>query len=303
MKALLTILPLALVLGFTCAAPSNDTGNTKLPVKLFASADTSKSMLNMLYVSSPWNGGEFMALDFPEHSWGKNFSGVSTDTRDGKPHPNRWQFNADSTEAWYEVTAKDGNLFRASAVVDSMAVMLEMEFTNKTETPITDIRILVCTRAHTMRAFADTSFTMTWVAVDGKPVQLGEGTTMIGEVPEDHVRHVMNIRGGPDNRELNDLGWFTAWGKPFCRLTEERSWPPVVATHARGDMTRWLGTIWNPSRAIFSNPGIPCIHSDPVPMDCAPGQSTVARGAVFFHDGTMAGLVECAENWQDSLTE
>jgi hypothetical protein len=303
MKALLTIFPLALLLGLACGARQADSGDGRLPVKLFTHADTSESMLNMLFVSSPWSEGEFMALDFPEHSWGNNFSGVSTDSRDGNSHPSRWQFSSDSTEAWYEVTADDGNLFRASAVVDSMAVQLEMSFANNTDSPITDIRILVCTRAHTMGQFTDTSFSSTWVAVDGRPVQLGQGTTMIGEVPEDHVRHVMNVRGGPDNRELNDLGWFSAWGKPFCRLTQEHAWPPVVATHARGDMTRWLGTIWEPSRAIFSNPRIPCIHSDPVPMDCPPGKSTLARGAVFFHDGTMAALIGRAGSWQVSLAE
>ncbi len=303
MKALQVVFPIALLLGLACGAPQTETGGGRLPIRLFTHADTSESMLNMLYVSSPWKAGEQMALDFPEHSWGRNFSGVSTDTRDGKPHPSRWQFNGDSTEAWYEVTASDGNLFRASAVVDSMAVRLEMSLANKTEKPITDIRILVCTRAHTMREFADTSFESTWVAVDGRPEQLGVGTTMIGEAPEDHVRHIMNVRGGPDNRELDDMGWFSAsWSKPFCRLTRERAWPPVVATHARGDTTRWLGTIWEPSRAIFSNPRIPCIHSDPVPADCPPGQTTVTQGVVFFHSGTMARLIERAERWQDSLS-
>lgn len=284
-----------------CGGPerTGDMSGGAMPVRLFTHSDTSESMLNMLYVSSPWKDGEYMALDFPEHCWGKNFSGVSTDTRDGNPHPSRWQFNEDSSGAWYEVTAADGNLFRASAVVDSMAVRLRMEFTNRTRQPISGIRILVCARAHTMIEFADTSFARTWVAVDGEPVQLGRGTTMIGTQPEDHVRWVMNVRGGPENRELDDLGWFSAsWGKPFCRLSEERAWPPVIATHAPGDTTRWLGTIWNPSRAIFSNPRIPCIHSDPVPPDCPPGETTVADGAVFFHRGSMSELIGRAVSWQ-----
>ncbi|MFC1614257.1 hypothetical protein ACFL5K_03065 [Gemmatimonadota bacterium] len=307
MIARVLMLLTAVIAVASCAEkkPVNQVSQTEShPIRLFTHRDTSESMLNMLYVRSPWDENEYMALDFPEHSWGTNFSGVSTDTRDGLPHPSRWKFNSDSTEAWYEVNTRDGNLFRASASVDSMAVRTEMRFTNRTQQPISDIRILVCTRPHTMAAFADTSFAMTWVAVDGIPVQLGEGTTMIGEVPEDHVRHVMNVRGGPDNRELDDLGWFSAsWSIPFCRLTEELSWPPVVAVHARGDMTRWLGTIWNPSRAIFSNPRIPCIHSDPVPEECAPGESTVTRGAVFFHDGTMEGLIVRADRWQGSMTE
>ena len=275
-----------------------------LPIRLFTHSDTAMSMLDMLYVTSPWQAGEFMALDFPEHCWGRNFSGVSSDSRDGQPHPSRWQFSADSTRAWFEFTARDGNLFRASATVDSMAVRLTIEIVNTTRQPIEGIRVLVCTRPHRMAAFADTAFELTSVPVDGNRVRFGRETTMEGDPPKVlPPLLVMNVEGGPDNRLLDDLGWFSAdWGRSKVRMVKEVGWPPVIGIHARTDENRWLATIWDPSRVMFSNPKIPCIHSDPVPPDCPPGETTRADGAVLFHEGDFASLVDLARSWRRRFT-
>ena len=273
-----------------------------LPIRLFTHSDTSESMLNMLYASSPWQAGEAMALDFPEHSWGTNFSGVSTDTRDGQPHSSRWQISADSTRAWYEVTANDGSLFRTAVEVDSMSLRLAVEIENTTQDTISDLRFLVCTRPHHMTAFVDTAFELTSVAVDGQQVRFGRETTMEGDMPREKPLLVMNVAGGLDNRLLDDLGWFGAgWGRNKVRMVSEVAWPPVIGIHARDDDNRWLATIWKPSRVIFSNCGIPCIHSDPVPPDCPPGETTRADGVVLFHEGDFDSLVELARNWRRSL--
>jgi len=270
------------------------------PVRLGAISGPAKSGVNMLYVSSPWITEEFMALDFPEHCWGKNFSGVSTDTRDG-PQPTRWRFNDDSTAAWMEYKARDGNLFHAGAAVDSMAVRLSIGITNNSAEPIEDIRILVCTRPHNMRAFRDTNYALTYVAVDSKPVRLGAGTHFQGKLPPRMPpAWILNIKGGPDNRTLSDLGWFSAeWGRRMFRLVEERADPALIGICSRDEPNRWIAAIWEPSRALFSNPHIPCIHSDPVPPDCPPGATTRAEGVVFFHSGTFEALVERAAAWRD----
>ena len=269
------------------------------PIRFAAPGGELDTGLDMLYVRSPWNKDQYMALDLPEHCWGKNFSGLSTDAR-GPARPNRWQFNGDSTRAVYTLTAQDGSIFRARAQADSMAVELSIEIENRSALPITDIRVLVCTRPNGMTAFRDTNFVQTEVAVEGRPLRLGRETHFSGTPPERlPPAWVMNIRGGIDNRTVDDMGWFSAdWGRRQFRLVEEEAEPALIGIHAAGDEERWLATLWEPSRVLFSNPHIPCIHSDPVPPDCPPGETTRAVGIVFFHHGTFQSLIALAEAWR-----
>ena len=291
-----------LIICFSCAdkeIPESPLPAATFPIRFAAPGGELDTGLDMLYVRSPWNKDQYMALDFPEHCWGKNFSGLSTDAR-GPARPNRWQFNSDSTLAEYTLTAQDGSIFRACARADSMAVGLSIEIENRTALPITEIRVLVCTRPHGMSAFLDTNFVLTEVAVESRPLRLGRETHFSGTLPERlPPAWVMNIRGGIDNRTVDDMGWFSAdWGRRQFRLVEEEAEPALIGIHARGEEERWLATIWEPSRVLFSNPHIPCIHSDPVPPDCPPGETTRAVGIVFFHQSTFQSLVSLAEAWR-----
>ena len=295
-----------LILLITCLSCATDKsgelsqGPATFPIRFAAPGGELESGLDMLYVRSPWDSTQYMALDFPEHCWGKNFSGLSTDAR-GTARPNRWQFNGDSTRAEYTVTAQDGSLFRATARADSMAVGLELEIENRTALPITEIRILICTRPHRMSAFLDTNFVLTEVAVEGRPLAFGRDTHFNGTLPERMPpAWVMNLKGGIDNRTVDDMGWFSEdWGRRQFRLVEEEAEPALIGVHAREDEQHWLATIWEPSRVLFSNPHIPCIHSDPVPPDCPPGEATRANGIVFFHQGNFQSLITLAESCRD----
>jgi len=295
------LLPLVFFFPFSCAEPvEKPLSESTFPISFSAIEGTAESGINMLFATSPWNPDQFMALDFPEHCWGRNFSGVSTDTRNG-PQPTRWTFNSDSTRAAFEVETREGNLFRAEAAADSMAVRMSIEITNNTEQPIGDIRILVCTRPHAIATFVDTNYALTYVAVDSKPVRFGVETTFHGELPPRMPpAWVINIKGGIDNRTVSDMGWFSAdWGRRMFRMVEEVADPALIAVQSREDPDRWFATIWNPSRVLFSNPHIPCIHSDPVPPDCPPGETTRADGVVFFHHGTWEALITRAIAWRD----
>ena len=57
----------------------------------------------------------------------------------------------------------------------------------------------------------------------------------------------------------------------------------AAARSARGD--RWILTVWERPGRIWGNPPCPCIHSDPVLSDCAPGQTVRARGILSFFAG------------------
>ena len=60
--------------------------------------------------------------------------------------------------------------------------------------------------------------------------------------------------------------------------------PPFQACRS-ADGKRWIITAWNPCWRTWDNPPCPCMHSDPVLPDCPPGQTTAARGYLWFFAG------------------
>ena len=48
---------------------------------------------------------------------------------------------------------------------------------------------------------------------------------------------------------------------------------------------RWLVTHWTPNQRVWTNPPVPCIHSDPIFPDCAPGQTVKVSGSLQFYEG------------------
>ena len=58
----------------------------------------------------------------------------------------------------------------------------------------------------------------------------------------------------------------------------------VVAVKADRD-DRWIITAWEPHNRAWTNPPVPCIHSDPVFDDCNPGETVTARGHLWFYEG------------------
>ena len=59
---------------------------------------------------------------------------------------------------------------------------------------------------------------------------------------------------------------------------------PFVAVRA-DDSDRWLITAWQPIRRCWTNPPVPCVHSDPVFPDCQPGKTVRVRGGLWFYEG------------------
>ena len=257
--------------------------------------DNGKEASNLLLISSPWSPGERFSLNFPEHCWGKGLPNVSHNSTVKIDKP--WLFNADSSGTWFEYEARPGVVYRASADADSMAVRLKMKLTNNSDTPITDIRTLVCLRHSGLAEFLSRDYSRTYVAVDGKPVQLGKDTHYDGpKMPnEGRVCWALNVAGGPDNLSLEGMSWFRPGSGPG-RIVRERAAPPLIAVRSLHNPERWLAIIWRPARMVFSNNSIPCIHSDPQPPDCPPGAVSTAEGLILFHQGDFQGLVDRANS-------
>ncbi|MEL6108404.1 MAG: hypothetical protein AAFU85_20450, partial [Planctomycetota bacterium] len=52
------------------------------------------------------------------------------------------------------------------------------------------------------------------------------------------------------------------------------------------DADRWIITSWEPNHRTWTNPPVPCVHSDPIFPDCEPGETVSVRGGLWFFEGT-----------------
>lgn len=60
--------------------------------------------------------------------------------------------------------------------------------------------------------------------------------------------------------------------------------PPWVAVRSE-NTNRWIMTAWQPNQRVWTNPPVPCIHSDPIFPDCEPGKTVTVEGGLWFYEG------------------
>jgi peptidoglycan/xylan/chitin deacetylase (PgdA/CDA1 family) len=89
----------------------------------------------------------------------------------------------------------------------------------------------------------------------------------------------------------------------FNRQSEEgRLFNPPVAAIESQQGGRWLLVAFDRCGRVWGNPPCPCIHSDPVFPDAAPGEKVEVRGALWFYEGNdIAGEVSRAKERFTSL--
>jgi hypothetical protein len=63
---------------------------------------------------------------------------------------------------------------------------------------------------------------------------------------------------------------------------------PYIACRSAGG-NRWLIAAWEPCKKAWGNPPCPCMHSDPIFPDCAPGETKRLKGWLSFYEGTDIG--------------
>lgn len=64
-----------------------------------------------------------------------------------------------------------------------------------------------------------------------------------------------------------------------CRLEDG------VAAMPSNGADRWILIAFERHRRVWQNPKVPCIHSDPLLPDAAPGQRVAVRGRLWFYEG------------------
>lgn len=261
------------------------TPDTLHPIRLQPYEGMRTNSAQMIHITSPWNPDDYMAINFPEHCWGTGMDNVGHMREEPIECP--WVIADDGQRAVLERSPEAGVTVRFTAEVVGMAVRTGMEIRNGSDHAITDIRVLICNRPRYMKSFVEFGYDPTYVWVNGEAVNIDSGTTYDGPMPEGRTAcWALNLPGGHDNA---DMGWFQPGSGPG-RIVNELADPPLVAVHEKGNDRRWVATMWDPARMLFSNPTLPCIHSDPQPPDCPPGETTSASGVILFHDGDASSL-------------
>lgn len=62
---------------------------------------------------------------------------------------------------------------------------------------------------------------------------------------------------------------------------------------------RWIITGWSPNHRVWTNPPVPCFHSDPIFPDCEPGETVTVSGGLWFYEGN--NVTEEIENLSEKL--
>ena len=255
------------------------------PIRLQPFEGTRTHSTQMIHITSPWNPDDYMAVNFPEHCWGEGMSNVSHVS--DVPIECPWEISEDGQEANLVRSPDEGITVRFTARVEGMVIHTEMEIENRTDHPVTDIRVLICARPRYMSTFCEFSHDPTFVWVGGEAVNIDSGTTYDGPMPEGREPcWALNLPGGHDNA---DMGWFRPGSGPG-RIVNELADLPLIGVHEKDNQQKWVATQWEPARMLFSNPSLPCIHSDPQPPDCPPGESVRASGVILFHEGDVESL-------------
>ncbi len=75
------------------------------------------------------------------------------------------------------------------------------------------------------------------------------------------------------------------WQQPLETIIEG----PTIAIRGMDQReqptNRWIVTQWTPNQRVWTNPPVPCIHSDPIFPDCAPGETVTISGTLRFYEG------------------
>jgi peptidoglycan/xylan/chitin deacetylase (PgdA/CDA1 family) len=69
-----------------------------------------------------------------------------------------------------------------------------------------------------------------------------------------------------------------------AQTLENKELKPPEAAVRSANGRRWIRTSWERSGRVWGNPQCPCMHSDPVLPDCAPGETVRVRGRLWFED-------------------
>jgi len=260
-------------------------GRIRLRPLLKTGGGTGELCAYSLRVESPWEGGGYFTVNYPEHL---EFGPVGyTITRYSDPRTSAWTLEGDGKLARYDVpsTPKRGVLgVRVASrveVVGPEKLKFSLKITNGSERTLKDIKPLLCFQYKHLKGFSGylgKNFKYTHVVMGGKITALAGNANekADAQVKEEFVKGVKPYRynfakknGGYIDKSL-DLG--------LSVITSQDGSRAII--------------IYTPvGRSMLSNRWIPCLHADPWFGHIKPGQSVQRTQYVVF----------AREDWRDEV--
>ncbi|TWT47036.1 hypothetical protein KOR42_42330 [Thalassoglobus neptunius] len=183
----------------------------------------------------PWENGGYVVVDVPEAI----FSNLGLTYLAHTHIPTIWdeqqkqlpqlEWIETDGELLSERTLPNGITFSSSVAKEDTGTRIKISLTNRTENPLTGMRVQVCTMLSAAVGFDRQ-----------QPLESIERESMIA------------VRSSTGNR--------------------------------------WILTDWRPNHRVWSNPPVPCIHSDPKFPDCPPGETVSVEGGLWFYEGDDVDL-------------
>lgn len=228
---------------------------------------------HIAWIKPPWDSQDYIWMDFPEAiftDWGLLFlSHINPRLAQLSPDEPRIPWKEIPRGIAFERTLSNKIAFGGSLVkANESTVALTLYVRNKTNKPLTGIRLQTCAFLRHSKEFSE--FT-----TDNKFVHLPE------------------------------RGWITysqakqsSEGKGKYRMvwngSNEADRPVMVTVVRSGEQdapSRMVAMTWeDDTYMLFSNPRHPCMHADPSLPDIGPGETATVHGRLIFYEGSLDGL-------------
>ena len=251
------------------------------------SEDPEEILTYGLFITSPWKGGGFLYLNFPEHL---EYNPVgNTILRHYDSIPNPWIISPDSCQASFRVESlalKDVYVEAFTRVLDDRnfpfdvrGVHVAMRIINHGSKTLPVIRPLICNQFRDLTGFPQHhhDFKNNHIIVNEKIIALSElptknmNTTFKGCV----------VKSSPqrDTRAEKNGGLI------------EKDMDMALSVVTSMDHERKVIFWWTPGKSMIANSFIPCIHADPYFGTLKPGEEAYAEGLILFTEGKIKPIV------------
>jgi hypothetical protein len=241
-----------------------------------------------LFITSPWENGGDLYLNFPEHL---EYNPVgNTILRHYDSIPNPWIISPDGKQASYRVQSlalSDVYVESFARVMhdgdfpfDAQGVHVAMRIINHGSKTLPVIRPLICNQ------FSDlTGFPQRHHGFQHNHIVIEDQIKALADLPTENLETTFKgcvVEGCPqrDTRAEKNGGLI------------EQDMDAALSVVSSLDQQRKVIFWWNPGKSMIANSFIPCIHADPYFGTLKPDEEVYAEGLILFTEENIEPIVK-----------
>jgi len=252
------------------------------------SEDPEEKLTYGLFITSPWENGGDLYMNFPEHL---EYNPVgNTILRHWDSIPNPWIISPDGKQASYRVESLAlTNVFVESFArvmhdgdlpFDAQGVHVAMKIINHGSEILPVIRPLICNQFRDL-----TGFPQRHHDYQHNHIVIDDQITALADLPTENLETTFKgcvVKGCPqrDTRAEKNGGLI------------EQDMDAALSIVTSLDQERKVIFWWNPGKSMIANSFIPCIHADPYFGTLKPGEEAYAEGLIIFTEGEPEPIIK-----------